>query len=533
MSDNPRLLVVDDEPVICRACHRVFSRQGFDVEESTDAREGLNRAREGDYSAILLDIKMPAMDGLQFLAALREEKPDVPVMIMTGYPSIPNAVSAVRLGASDYITKPFTPEEITQTVRRILANRPASSQEPAATEPAPADGTAPQTRGRLFLNESWLQLEADGAARLGAVLPHSQEASVRAVRLPPVGEVVYQGLPLAGLTMADGAPVIVPSPVSGVVASVNELLNGDPSILLRDPCGEGWIASICTTRLEEEMENCRPRRVILINADGATVRDQRKHLESLGCEVHVIEDWEELAPMAHRLEYGVLVFDAACFGIAGPDRIRQVNAEAPGLKVVVIGVTGSPGRQWETTYREQKIFYYAVKPFADNEIVDILDAAFRSQRHPRRRPAHWNAPSESISGIRITNRNRHKVQLLAAPGLLWRNNGLGRKILQKLGDRAFPIAVTVGDRDISPSNVLREAGTHDRVMVLLARDMGRLPGSLVRDTMAEYVSASKENAGKVATLAVQADKDDGKFVGFDDRTTEALAEHIVQEMASY
>ena len=57
---------------------------------------------------------MPEMDGLHFLEALRKEKPTVPVVLMTGYPSIPNAASAVRLGASDYVTKPFTPEEISR-----------------------------------------------------------------------------------------------------------------------------------------------------------------------------------------------------------------------------------------------------------------------------------------------------------------------------------------------------------------------------------------------------------------------------------
>ena len=530
MCGNPRLLVVDDEPVICQACHRVFSRQGFDVEESTDAREGLNRALEGDYSAVLLDIKMPEMDGIQFLEELREQKPDVPVMIMTGYPTIPNAASAVRLGASDYITKPFAPEGITQSIRRILARQQTTSRKPVAAIQAPAEAIAPRTADCLFLNESWLRLEIDGSACVGVVLPHSQEASVQPVRLPPVGQIVYQGLPLAGLAMADGSSVVVPSPISGVVMSVNESLKGDPSVLLSDPCGKGWIACICTTRLEEEMGNCEPRPVILLNADDSTAPSQRRQLESLGCEVCVVEDPEELAPVARRAEHSVLILDAASLGDIGPRLLRQVDPEAHSLKAVVLG---SPGCQWETMYREQKIFYYAVEPFADNEIVDILHAAFRSHPQPHSRKAHCKAPSESVSSVRITNRNGYKVQLLGAPGLLWRNDGLGRQILEKLKDRVFPITITAGHEDISPTTVLKAAGSHDRVIVLLAQDIGRLPGSLVRDTKAEYVSASRENASKVTTLVVQADSDDGRFVGSDDRTTEALAEHIVREAASY
>jgi len=121
MFDTPTLLVVDDEGGICRACRRILKQAGFRVHVSRDARIGLGRAIAEDYSAILLDIKMPEMDGFQFLEQLHKEKQDLPVVMMTGYPSIRIAASVVRLGASDYITKPFTPEQITKSVRRMLA----------------------------------------------------------------------------------------------------------------------------------------------------------------------------------------------------------------------------------------------------------------------------------------------------------------------------------------------------------------------------------------------------------------------------
>jgi len=523
MNDDLRLLVVDDEPVICQACRRVFTRQGFAVEESTDAQEGLARATEGNFSAILLDIKMPGMDGIQFLQELRKTQPDVPVMIMTGYPSIPNAASAVQLGASDYITKPFTPEGITQTVRRILASH--TDEEPARPE-APA--TIPVRR--LFYDESWLQLEADGSATVGAILFRSQPLVATSVRLPAVGEVVYQGLPLAGLVLQDGSVVAVPSPISGVVVSANERLADDPSILLDDPCGEGWIACICTTRLEEELDHCTARRLILLNGDEATSAEQCEKLESLGCEVQAVTDWAQLPPMARRPEYTVLVFDAASFADRGPELLERINADAPSLRVVVVA---SPGSRWETAYREQKIFYYAVEPFGDNEISQILNAAFRRFLAGRQHEANHRGPSEPLGGVRITNRNGQKVQLLAAPGLLHRGRGLGEEIVERLRNRSLPVVTLVGTGDIEPATVLRAANAYDRVMVLRTNDTGHLPGSLVRDTKAEYVCGSRENAGKVTTLAVQpAGADDG-LTPLDPRTTEALAKHIVQEMASY
>ena len=94
MISDPTLLVVDDEQVYCDGCERIFSRQGFRVEGSNDAAEALNLATNNDYSAIILDVKMPNMDGIRFLEYLRATKPDTPVILMTGYPSIQNAASA-------------------------------------------------------------------------------------------------------------------------------------------------------------------------------------------------------------------------------------------------------------------------------------------------------------------------------------------------------------------------------------------------------------------------------------------------------
>ena len=98
MSQNRKLLIVDDEAVVCQACARILAQQGFEVETSTDARQGLQQAIEKDYACIVLDLKMPHLDGLEFLAALRRAKPRVPVLIMTGYADVASAVAAGRLG---------------------------------------------------------------------------------------------------------------------------------------------------------------------------------------------------------------------------------------------------------------------------------------------------------------------------------------------------------------------------------------------------------------------------------------------------
>ena len=129
MPENLRLLVVDDQAAVCQSCQRVLAQQGYEVDTNTDAGQGLAQAIARDYAGVLLDLKMPQMDGLAFLKALRREKPDLPVLFMTAYPSVETAAAAVRLEASDYLTKPFTPKQLTQAVRKVLARRVAVSVE--------------------------------------------------------------------------------------------------------------------------------------------------------------------------------------------------------------------------------------------------------------------------------------------------------------------------------------------------------------------------------------------------------------------
>jgi sulfhydrogenase subunit beta (sulfur reductase) len=134
MVDAPRVLVVDDEEVICQACRRILSPEGFQIDTSSDPREGLSLAAEKDYAAVLLDFKMPVMDGVQFLQALRKVKSDVPVIFITGYPSVPNAASAMRLGAADYVTKPFGPKELIQALERLLRHPGLEAEFPREEE---------------------------------------------------------------------------------------------------------------------------------------------------------------------------------------------------------------------------------------------------------------------------------------------------------------------------------------------------------------------------------------------------------------
>jgi DNA-binding NtrC family response regulator len=123
MKEAPGILLIDDDPAVRDSCSQVLVRAGYRVATAPDGREGLDRFGAGSYAAVLLDLKLPGMAGLDVLRILRETSPETPVVIITGYASIPSAVEAVKEGAFDYLAKPFTPEELRLAARRALEAR--------------------------------------------------------------------------------------------------------------------------------------------------------------------------------------------------------------------------------------------------------------------------------------------------------------------------------------------------------------------------------------------------------------------------
>jgi FixJ family two-component response regulator/glycine cleavage system H lipoate-binding protein len=526
MSNDRKLLVVDDEASICQACRRVFTRQGFEVDESCDPHAGLALAEKNEYAAVLLDIKMPTMDGIEFLETLRTKKPSIPVIFMTGYPSVPTATSAVRLGAAGYIMKPFTPEEITQAIQKFI---PRSENGEAAARAAAAESWTPAPKSEVrFWHEAWFQKGMDDAVRAGVALTRNFQNGLKNIRLPKIGEVVFQGLPMSSVETADGSKVVIPAPVSGVVVSVNETLSSDLSPLVHEPCTAGWIATICPTRLEEESNACKPRRVVLLNSDAASAREQSEKLSAQGCTVRCLTSGDDLVAQVAESTDEVLVLHSAAFGEAGPNLVARLNAAVPELKIVVLA---SPNCTLEPAYRSRKIFYYAVEPFADNEIADILDAAFRPHEAPKPPAERVHAASEQVAFITTTNRNGTKVELLSAPGLLQRGEGLGGIIRRNLLGRLMPIEMIAGESKINPTNIVNRAAACDRLIVLLAGDAGRLPGSLIRDTKSEFITITGDTASKVTTLVIQSGAD-GNPPALDARTQQMLAAHVVTEVAT-
>jgi signal transduction histidine kinase len=127
MSDDVRILVIDDENIVLKSFQRIFSNEKYIIETANSGEAGLEKVNSGKYDIVITDLKMPGIGGIEVLRQVREKHPDITVIIFTGFANIETARDAIRLGAFDYVPKPFTPEELRDVVHNAVKSRQEKS----------------------------------------------------------------------------------------------------------------------------------------------------------------------------------------------------------------------------------------------------------------------------------------------------------------------------------------------------------------------------------------------------------------------
>jgi CheY-like chemotaxis protein/predicted transcriptional regulator len=117
---KPSVLLVDDDETIRRTLTRTLTKEGFSVDTAPNAKQALEKSRLAHYDVALLDMRLPDTDGTTLLRMLRQENPEIKEIIITGYPSIENAIKAIDESADAYIIKPFKPADLLAKIREKL-----------------------------------------------------------------------------------------------------------------------------------------------------------------------------------------------------------------------------------------------------------------------------------------------------------------------------------------------------------------------------------------------------------------------------
>jgi NADH-quinone oxidoreductase subunit E/NADP-reducing hydrogenase subunit HndA len=169
------ILVVDDEPIVLKSCERVLGPEGYEVKTTTSPVEALSLLRDDSFDLVITDIKMPDMDGIEFIRQVREKSPDMNIVLITGYPSQESLKEALSMRILDYLPKPFSPSLLSD----VTANAVRIKKHGAAPEPEVEEYTD-EVAGKLE------GIISSHRGRPGSLIPVLQEAQELVGYLPPV-----------------------------------------------------------------------------------------------------------------------------------------------------------------------------------------------------------------------------------------------------------------------------------------------------------------------------------------------------------
>ncbi len=120
IAEKPSILIIDDDVSILRTLAKIFQRKGYFVAVAEKGKEAIEKINSNHFDVALIDLCLPDMEGIELLSKLRETKPKMRKIIITGYPTLQNAVGAVNQGADAYVMKPFDVEKMLKTIKEQL-----------------------------------------------------------------------------------------------------------------------------------------------------------------------------------------------------------------------------------------------------------------------------------------------------------------------------------------------------------------------------------------------------------------------------
>lgn len=266
---NPRarILAVDDEAVVLDSFRRILVLEGFSVDTVEHGPEALGLIQRHDYDFVFTDLKMPDMDGVEVVKAVKHLRPDVDVVVITGYGSIETAVETLQHGACEYVQKPFTADELGEFAKRLLIKREARLEasrrptvrvvSPDMAEAVPASEYCVPGGAFLSAGHAWVRIEPEGQVRVGVDdFVRKALGAVKEVVLPERGKEVRCGDPLFTLKGTSGTACVL-APVSGRVDQGNAGLKSDPAEVIQSPYDRGWVCLITPSDIASELASLR------------------------------------------------------------------------------------------------------------------------------------------------------------------------------------------------------------------------------------------------------------------------------------
>jgi len=250
-----RVLVVDDEEVVLAGIEKLLDKDRMKIDMVRSVSAALERLMAGSYDLVITDLVLPDADGLHLIGRIRDRGVDIPVILITGYSTIHNAMAALRSGAVEYLPKPFTRSELRGAIHRALRRRLLGR--PGKPAGRSRDGRSGEPGSVFRLPEhTWLRINEDGSIRVGMDPVFARIAGeLMTIDMPSESEFVEQGRACFMAVDIEGVSHFLCAPASGRVLRVNVEAASRPGIVHDDPEGEGWLIEMQPMDIGREIKN--------------------------------------------------------------------------------------------------------------------------------------------------------------------------------------------------------------------------------------------------------------------------------------
>jgi CheY-like chemotaxis protein len=242
--EKGRILVLDDDPIVTLSCKRILGAEGYSISTVDKGEDALNKLAKEDFDLLISDVKLPGMNGIEVLKEARVIKPKTDVVIITGYPTLEDAQQSSKLGAAEYIEKPFTPDFMLNVAQKVFDTRGWILRQAFIDDFR--DFVSPlrdQENPVIFYKEgTWARPTKDGLWEVGCDLRYWMLAGdLMYVEFIKNIDNLEAGQLFANIYTSSGKSQQLLSPMNGELKEINTKANDVMAALLKDHLSEGWL----------------------------------------------------------------------------------------------------------------------------------------------------------------------------------------------------------------------------------------------------------------------------------------------------
>jgi CheY-like chemotaxis protein len=242
--EKGKILVLDDDPVVNLSCKRILGAEGYSITTVEKGEDALNKLSKEDFDLLISDVKLPDISGMTVLKEARIIKPETDVVIITGYPTLEDARESIRLGAFEYIEKPFTPDFMLNVAKRVFDKRGWILRQAFIDEFRDSIVSLRDKENPvIFYKEGiWARPIKDGLWEIGCDLRYWLLAgNLMYIDFKKEIDVLKAGEPFATLYTGEGQSRDLVSPMNAELKEINTKANDVMCALLKDHLSEGWL----------------------------------------------------------------------------------------------------------------------------------------------------------------------------------------------------------------------------------------------------------------------------------------------------